>query len=106
MNELQIFENSEFGKIRTMLIDDEPYFVGKDVAEILGYSQTNNMVKRLDDGDFISSKLEGMNMNSILINESGLYTAIFGSTLPKAKEFTHWVTSLPKIGRASCRERV
>lgn len=99
MNELQIFENSEFGKIRTMLIDDEPYFVGKDVAEILGYSQTNNMVKRLDDGDFISSKLEGMNMNSILINESGLYTAIFGSTLPKAKEFTHWVTSevLPAI---------
>ncbi len=99
MNELQIFENSEFGKVRTTMINDEPYFVGKDVAKILGYNQTNNMVKRLDESDFISSKLEGMNMNSILVNESGLYSASFGSKLPKAKEVKHWVTSevLPTI---------
>lgn len=99
MNELQIFNNEKFGRVRTTMINDEPYFVGKDVAEILGYNQTNNMVKRLDESDFISSKLEGMNMNSILVNESGLYSAIFGSKLKEAREFKHWVTSevLPTI---------
>lgn len=99
MNELQIFKNEEFGEIRTVTIDGEPWFVGKDVAEALGYSETNSMTKRLDKEDFISAKLSGMNMKSTVINESGLYNAIFGSKLESAKRFKHWVTSevLPSI---------
>jgi excisionase family DNA binding protein len=99
MNELQVFQNNDFGHVRIILIDGEPWFVGKDVADALGYEQTNSMVKRLDDEDFISSKLEGMNMKSILINESGLYAAILGSNLSTAKKFKRWVTSevLPSI---------
>ncbi|MHC5253184.1 phage antirepressor [Listeria kieliensis] len=98
MNELINF-NFEGTEIRTVLINNEPYFVGKDVASVLGYSETNSMTKRLDDEDFISAKLEGMNMNSTIINESGLYSAVIGSRLPKAKKFKRWVTSevLPNI---------
>lgn len=98
MNELKIF-NYENAEIRTTIIKNEPWFVGKDVADALGYNQTSNIVKRLDQEDFISSKLEGMNMKSILINESGLYNAILGSKLPTAKKFKRWVTSevLPDI---------
>lgn len=99
MNQLKVFENKEFGKVRTVVTNGEPWFVGKDVADALGYAETNNMMKRLDDEDFMSSKLEGMNMKSILINESGLYSAIIGSKLPTAKKFKHWVTAevLPSI---------
>ena len=99
MNELKIFQSEEFGEVRTVTIDGEPWFVGKDVAEALGYSETNSMTKRLDKEDFISAKLSGMNMKSTVINESGLYNAIFGSKLESAKRFKHWVTSevLPSI---------
>lgn len=93
MNEMLIFENPEFGKVRTVCIDNEPWFVAKDVSEILGYAQTSNMMKRIDEEDFISSKLDGMNMKSLLINESGLYAAIIGSKLPTAKKFKRWVIS-------------
>ena len=81
MNELKIFQSEEFGEVRTVTIDGEPWFVGKDVAEALGYSETNSMTKRLDKEDFISAKLSGMNMKSTVINESGLYNAIFGSKI-------------------------
>lgn len=99
MEQLKIFENEEFGQVRTINIDGEPWFVGKDVAEALGYAQTSNMMKRIDEEDFISSKLDGMNMKSLLINESGLYSAIIGSKLGSAKRFKRWVTSevLPAI---------
>lgn len=99
MEQLKIFENEEFGQVRTINIDGEPWFVGKDVAEALGYAQTSNMMKRIDEEDFISSKLDGMNMKSLLINESGLYSAIIGSKLESAKRFKRWVTSevLPAI---------
>ena len=93
MNEIKIFENERFGQIRTVIIDGEPWFVGKDVAKILGYSETNAMTKRLDPQDFISDKLAGMNMKSTLVNESGLYDAIFGSKLPEARPFKRWVTA-------------
>ncbi|GKT04498.1 ORF6C domain-containing protein [Furfurilactobacillus entadae] len=98
MNELQNF-NFEGSNIRTVIEDGEPMFVGKDVATVLGYSETYAMTRRLDDEDFMSTKLTGMNMKSTLINESGLYTAIMGSQLPTAKKFKHWVTSevLPSI---------
>lgn len=99
MNQMQVFQNREFGQVRTISIDGQPWFVGKDVADALQYDQTSNMVKRLDEEDFMSSKLDGMNMKSILINESGLYAAILGSQLPSAKKFKRWVTSevLPTI---------
>lgn len=98
MKDLQLFDfNGD--QVRTVLIGGEPYFVGKDVADILGYSETNAMTKRLDEEDFISTKLSGMNMKSTIINESGLYAAIIGSKLPKAKKFKRWVTKevLPSI---------
>lgn len=99
MNQLQVFQNNEFGQIRSITINDQPWFVGKDVADSLGYSETNAMTRRLDDEDFMSTKLTDMNMKSILINESGLYAAILGSQLPSAKKFKRWVTSevLPAI---------
>ena len=97
--ELQIFSNSEFGEIRTITKDNEPWFVAKDISDKLGYAQTSNMMKRIDTEDSISSILDGMNMKSILINESGLYSAIIGSKLESARRFKHWVTSevLPSI---------
>lgn len=98
MSELQIF-NFEDNEVRTQIIDDEPWFVGKDVSDVLGYSETNAMTRRLNDDDFMSVKLSGMNMKSILINESGLYAAVMGSKLDSAKKFQRWVTKdvLPSI---------
>lgn len=99
MADIEIFKNKEFGEIRTLMIDNDPWFVAKDIADKLGYAQTSNMMKRIDKEDSISSKLDGMNMKSLLINESGLYSAIIGSKLESAKRFKHWVTSevLPTI---------
>lgn len=99
MEELQVFNSDEFGTIRIKTIDGEPWFVAKDVADKLGYAQTSNMMKRIDEDDSKSSILDGMNMKSSLINESGLYSAIIGSKLDSAKRFKHWVTSdvLPSI---------
>lgn len=103
MNELKIFENTEFGQVRTVTIDNEPWFVGKDVADALGYSDTNKAVamhveeedKKLNDKSSSSFGKRG----ATLINESGLYALIFGSRLESAKRFKHWVTSevLPAI---------
>lgn len=99
MKEMKIFENEEFGAIRTVEIDGDVWFVAKDISDKLGYAETSNMMKRIDREDFISSKLEGMNMRSTLINESGLYSAILGSKLESAKRFKRWVISevLPTI---------
>ena len=102
-NEVQIFENAEFGKVRTIVKDGEPYFIGKDVADILGYSNTRDaLAKHVDDEDkntvAIRDGIQG-NPNLVIINESGVYALIFGSKLPKAKKFKRWVTSevLPSI---------
>ena len=99
---IKIFENPEFGKVRTIVIDNEPWFVGKDVAEILGYSQPSVAIsKKVDDDDKGISKMEtpGGEQNTIIVNESGLYSLILSSKLPTAKKFKHWVTSevLPSI---------
>ena len=98
-NNIEVFENPIFGQIRIVMVDNEPWFVAKDISDKLGYAQTSNMMKRIDDEDSKSSILDGMNMKSLLINESGLYSAIIGSKLPSAKQFKHWVTSevLPSI---------
>lgn len=101
MNNLQIFKNTEFGEIRTMTIDNEPWFVGKDVAEVLGYTNPQKAVRdHIDDEDKTVNDLFSVNgTKGILINESGLYSLILSSKLPKAKEFKRWVTSevLPAI---------
>lgn len=107
-NEIKIFENSEFGKVRTLLIDGEPWFVGKDVAEILKYNDLSHCIlDHVDDADRINSKTQGQNdpefgqRGTWLINESGVYSLIFSSKLPTAKKFKKWVTSeiLPSIRR-------
>ena len=102
MNGLQIFNNEEFGQIRTVTIDNEPWFVGKDVAEALGYSEPRSAVsKKVDDTDKGVAEMETPSgkQNMTIINESGLYALIFGSKLDSAKRFKHWVTSevLPSI---------
>lgn len=98
MNALQDF-SFEGRQVRMVTIDDQPMFVGKDVANILGYSETAAMTRRLEDEDFMSAKLAGMNMKSTLINEAGLYSAVLGSHLESAHRFKHWVTHdvLPSI---------
>lgn len=108
MNELQIFKNEEFGEIRTVEIGGEPWFVGKDVAEILGYERdTKAVVDHVDEDDRIN--IDGKTQSQFgielgqrggwLINESGLYSLILSSKLPTAKKFKRWVTSevLPSI---------
>ena len=104
MMELQIYQNAEFGSVRTATINCEPYFVGKDVAEILGYSNTRKaLTDHVDDED----KMDGVTIRdsigreqtSVFINESGLYSLILSSKMPNAKKFKHWVTAevLPAI---------
>lgn len=102
MNEIQIFNNPEFGEIRTLEINNEPWFVGKDVAAILGYQNASKaLIDHVDDDD----KLNNETLSSLgqrggwLINESGLYSLILSSKLPSAKSFKNWVTSevLPSI---------
>ena len=101
-NALQIFDNPEFGTIRTVEIDGEVYFVGKDVATALGYVNTNDaLAKHVDAEDKRGSQIatpSGVQTMTV-INESGLYSLILSSNLPRAKEFKRWVTAdvLPKI---------
>lgn len=122
MNEMKIFNSEEFGKVRTVTIDNEPWFVGKDVAEALGYKNTNDaIITHVDEEDkkiiqkseittlenhipkdafpvnFVNADIP--NRGLTVINESGLYALIFGSKLESATRFKHWVTSevLPSI---------
>lgn len=104
MNEVTIFENPEFGKVRTLQISGEPYFIGKDVATILGYANPKNAVaNHVDDEDKTLAPIQGGCstgiQNTTIINESGLYSLILSSKLPKAKKFKRWITSevLPTI---------
>lgn len=102
MSNIEVFRNAEFGEIRTIVIDSEPWFVGKDIAEALGYAKPTDAVrKRVSDEDRGISKMEtpSGSQQMTVINESGLYSLILSSKLPSAKEFKHWVTSdvLPSI---------
>ncbi|WP_442774281.1 BRO family protein [Lactococcus hircilactis] len=98
MNELQNFNFNSL-PVRTVLVDNDPWFVAKDVADILEYSETAQMTRRLDKEDSMSVKLTGMNMKSTIINESGLYEAIIGSKKKDARQFKRWITHdvLPTI---------
>ena len=116
MNELQIFSNEEFGEVRSIVIDDEPWFVGKDVAKALGYTDLNHSIlDHVDEEDRVNSKTQGQNnpefgqRGTWLINESGIYALVFGSKLPTSKKFKHWVTSellptLRKTGSYSMKQ--
>lgn len=102
--ELQIFQNPDFGEVRTTVIDGEPWFVGKDVAVALGYAKPENAISNhVDDEDKTSTLIQGSGSNykskATLINESGLYSLVLSSKLPTAKKFKRWVTSevLPTI---------
>lgn len=102
MNDLAIFENPEFGHIRGLKIEGEPWFVGKDIAAALGYSDTAQAIrKHIDDEDkgVVESTTPGGKQNITIINESGLYSLMLKSKLPGAKKFKRWVTSevLPSI---------
>lgn len=108
MSELQIFNSTEFGAVRTVTVEGIPYFVGKDVAAILGYERENKaVVDRVDEEDRMMLASETQSQFGIelgqrggwLVNESGLYSLILSSKMPTAKKFKHWVTSkvLPAI---------
>ena len=104
MNKLKVFENVDFGKMRSLIIDNEPWFVGKDVAMILGYAKPENAISaHVDEEDKTTTLIQGNGSNykskTTIINESGLYSLVLSSKLPNAKRFKHWVTSevLPSI---------
>lgn len=102
MNNLQIFNNPEFGNVRVVEMDGEPWLVGKDVAAALGYSAERNAIAtHVDDEDKLVHQISaaGQMRNVTLINESGLYSLVLSSKLPGAKKFRRWVTSevLPSI---------
>ena len=95
MNELKVFENPTFGQVRTVEIDGEPWFVGKDVAEALGYRDTSDALKKhVDADDKLTRRFadSGQAREMYIINESGLYSLILSSKLPGAKEFKRWIT--------------
>lgn len=119
MNEIQIFNNSEFGQVRSLVINDEPWLVGKDVAEALGYDNPSKAIRvHVEEEDkrvgvqnvtpYIIDSL-GRKQHPTFINESGLYALVFGSKLPSAKKFKRWVTSevlpaLRKTGQYQVKE--
>ena len=101
MNDLQIFNNEEFGEMRTVTINNEPWFVASDIAKALGYRMASDMTRRIDDEDkgYAKMSTHGGEQEMSIINESGLYAGVFCSSLESAKRFKHWVTSevLPSI---------
>ena len=102
MGDLMVFTKPEFGDIRTLMLNGEPHFVGKDVALALGYQDTDQAIRRqVDDEDKLTRQIDGSGQrrDMVIINESGLYSLIMGSQLPAAKQFKRWVTSevLPSI---------
>jgi len=103
-NEIKVFENEEFGSVRTIMIDGEPWFIGKDIAKCLGYAKPENAIaNHVDSEDKTSTLIQGTGSNykskAVIINESGLYSLILSSKLDTAKKFKRWVTSdvLPSI---------
>ena len=114
MNEIQIFNSPEFGQVRSLVINSEPWFVGKDVADVLGYkNQRDAISKHVDSEDknivAIHDGITRGNPNQTIINESGLYALIFGSKLESAQKFKRWVTSevlpaLRKTGQYQVKE--
>lgn len=110
MNELKIFTNKEFGEVRTVIQDGDPWFAGRDVAVALGYTNPQKAIRdHVDDEDRGVNEMDTPSgkQNLLVINESGLYSLAFGSKLESAKRFKHWVTSevLPTIRKAGSYNR-
>ena len=110
MDEMKIFSNEEFGDIRTTIIDDEVWFVGKDVAEALKYENARDALSKhveAEDKGVAKCDTLGGKQNMTIINESGVYALIFGSKLESAKRFKHWVTSevLPSIRKTGSYQK-
>ena len=104
MNELMTFVNEEIGTVRSTVINGEPWLLGKDIADILGYTNTPKAIRdHVDTEDKLTERivLSGQNRSVIFINESGFYSLVLSSKLPNAKKFKHWVTGtvLPTIRR-------
>lgn len=102
MNKPEVFKNAELGSVRVVMVEEVPYFVGKYVAEILGYKDTSDAIKRhVDDEDKLTRRFadSGQSREMYIVNESGLYSLILSSKLPSDKHFKKWVTSevLPSI---------
>ena len=105
--DIRVFKRDGFGDVRVIIKDNEPHFVAKDVADILGYSETSVMLRRLDADEYLKIEptfIAGANKMArefTIINESGLYSAVLGSKKPQAKQFKRWVTGevLPTIRR-------
>lgn len=100
MYDMKIYENSEFGSVRTLSLDGIPYFVGKDVAEILGYSNTKDAISvHVDEEDkrviqrSENTTFEIPNRGLTVINESGMYSLVLSSKLPNARKFKRWITN-------------
>ena len=111
MNDLQIFENPEFGQVRTVELDGQPWLVGKDVAEALGYKNPRDAITRhvdAEDKGVVKHDTPSGEQEMLIINESGLYSLILSSKMPKAKAFKHWVTSevLPALRKNGVYETV
>lgn len=113
MNELQVFKNQEYGEVRSLVINDEPWFVGKDVAENLGYRNGSRDINRhVDEEDRMGYRIGTPSRGEqtmTIINESGLYSLVLSSKLPSAKKFKRWVTSevlpaLRKTGQYQVKE--
>lgn len=110
MNSLQIFNSEEFGEIRTVTIDNEPWFVGKDVAVALGFTNSRDAIATHvfeEDKGVETIDTLGGKQKMVIINESGLYALVFGSRLETAKRFKHWVTSevLPAIRKTGSYQK-
>lgn len=111
MNEVQLF-NFENHEVRSLLLNNEPWFVGKDVADVLGYADTNQAIrKHVDNEDRLTRRFDGtgQSRDMTIINESGLYSLVLSSKLPSAKKFKRWVTSevlpaLRKTGQYQVKE--
>lgn len=111
MNEVQLF-NFENHEVRSLLLNNEPWFVGKDVADVLGYTDTNQAIrKHVDNEDRLTRRFDGtgQSRDMTIINESGLYSLVLSSKLPSAKKFKRWVTSevlptLRKTGQYQVKE--
>ena len=92
MNNLQIFENAEFGKVRVSIQNEEPWFVAKDICEVLQIKNTTDALKRLDNDEVARLNLGGLSGETNIVNEYGLYSLVLGSRKPEAKSFKRWIT--------------
>lgn len=110
-NELRIFENEEFGRIRSVMVDDEPYFVAKDICDILEIKNTTMAMQRLDEDEVTKFNLGGLSGETNIVNEYGLYSLILASRKPEAKAFKRWIThevipSIRKHGAYMTEQRI